>query len=335
MICGVGSVGQRHLKNLVALGIEDLVLYRTGKGTLSDDEFKHLPTESHLETAIDRWQPQAVVISNPTSLHVEVALAVVNAGSSVLLEKPISHSMENVDDLQKVVADGSVRILVGYQYRFHKGFQKVKSLLNEGAIGDLLNARVVWGEYLPGWHPWEDYRRSYSAQKQFGGGVVLTLSHPFDYLRWMLGEVVSVTAETTQTGQLELDVEDSADIILRFSSRATAQIHLDYLQKPGIHRFELVGTGGKIRWDNTDGRVQLLNTEGDQLFPSLKSEVDDRNQMFLDEMAHFIEVVRGTAAPECTLEDGIRALEIALAVKQSSMQGERITLAAGMGESYL
>ncbi len=183
IICGLGSVGRRHLYNLQALGRNDIVLLRTGKSTLPDDELGILPVEYDLNHALLHWQPEGVVISNPTALHLEVAIPAAEAGCHLLIEKPMSHSTDGLDTLTKALRKGGGQVLVGYQFRFHPGLLAVKQLLEKEAIGCLISARVHWGEYLPDWHPWEDYRHSYSARSDLGGGVVLTLSHPFDYLR--------------------------------------------------------------------------------------------------------------------------------------------------------
>jgi predicted dehydrogenase len=96
------------------------------------------------------------------------------------------------------------------------------------AIGRPISARSHWGEYLPAWHPWEDYRDSYSARADLGGGVVLTLCHPFDYLRWFFSEIESLSAETARSDALGLNVEDFAEAILAFKDGPYASVHLDY-----------------------------------------------------------------------------------------------------------
>jgi predicted dehydrogenase len=256
----------------------------------------------------------------------DIAIAAGEAGSHLFIEKPISDTLDGVHELRKLIEKNELKALVGFQFRFHPGLQHVKNLLDDKALGEVLSANVEWGEYLPNWHPWEDYRNSYSARRDLGGGVVLTLSHPFDYLRWLLGEVNQVTAETGNTGQLDLDVEDTADIILRFEAEYFASVHLDYLQRPDIHRLKIIGSEGTLLWDNADGSVRWWSSDSNE-WPTLTVPKGfERNQLFLDEMEHFIQILSGEAAPQCSLEDGIQALEIALAVHKSSMLGERVEL---------
>jgi predicted dehydrogenase len=326
LICGLGSAGRRHLRNLLALGIDDLILLRSGKSTLPDDELSGFPRESRIEEALERWEPDAVVISNPTSLHMEIALPAAMAGCHVFLEKPISHSLDGVEAFEQAMLKSGKQVLVGFQFRFHPGLMQTRKLIQEGAIGKVVGARVNWGEYLPDWHPWEDYRQSYSARSDLGGGVVRTLCHPFDYLRWILGEIVEVTADLNISGMLELDVEDSAEIILRFESGAVGNVHLDYLTRPPNHSFELIGTEGKLQWDNHDGVVQWWSTSTD-VWTTIAASIDfERNHLFLDEMRHFLRVTNGEENPRCTLQDGIRSLEAVLAAYQSSSEGRRVRL---------
>lgn len=330
LIAGYGSIGRRHMRNLIELGQTDLLLYRSHKSTLTEDEIGAIPVETNLEAALGR-RPDAVIVSNPTSLHLDVAIPAANSGCHLLMEKPVSHSMERIDSLREAVVLGGGNVLTGFQYRFHPGLQRVKELLVEGAIGRPLSYRAEWGEYLPGWHPWEDYRKAYSARADLGGGVVLTLCHPLDYLRWLAGEVEELYASTGHISDLEIDVEDSSDIVLKFDNGASGSVHLDYYRRPGVHRLEISGSKGLLSWNNADGGVHLYRADSPdgEVFPAPQGF--ERNRLFLDEMKHFIEIIQGKAVPICTLEDGIRALQLVLAVYRSS--NEKRALSAG--EIYL
>ena len=307
----------------MALGQHDVVLYRTGKSTLPDDELSGLQVEYDLATALDRWRPDAVVVANPTSMHLEVAIPAAEAGCHLLIEKPVSHSLEGIDNLLTGLKTGGGRALVGFQFRFHPGLIAVKRLLEDEVVGRPISVRAHWGEYLPDWHPWEDYRLGYSARADLGGGVVLTLCHPFDYLRWFFGEVVDVVAVMGSMGDLGLEVEDTAEISLMFEKGPLASIHLDYNQRPASHWLEIIGVQGTIRWDNSDGEVHWWSTQknGWQTIPAPPGF--ERNSMFINEMRHFLNVVAGKEEPVCTLKDGIRALEIALAVKRTALENSR------------
>ena len=307
----------------MTLGEQDILFYRTGRATLPDDELSVFPVEVDLQAALAH-RPQAVIVANPTSLHLDIAIPAAQAGCHLLIEKPISNSLQRVDELAQAVRQGGGQILVGFQFRFHPGLQHVAELLKDEAIGKPLSARASWGEYLPDWHPWEDYRQSYSARPDLGGGVILTLCHPLDYLLWLLGKVDSLSAMAGKIGELDLAVEDTAEIALQYHSGALGSVHLDYNRRPASHHLEIVGTHGVIQWDNADGAVRVYRVS-DQLWEVFPPPAGfERNDMFLDQMSHFLAVARAESQPVCSLQDGVRALELALLALESAQQGRTL-----------
>ncbi len=324
LIAGFGSIGRRHFRNLLALGERDIVFLRSKRSTLPDAEIANFPIETDIRAALAH-KPDAVIVSNPTSLHLDVAIPAAEQGCHLFIEKPISHSLARIDELRAALARGDGRTFVAFQFRFHPGLRKIKDLLINEALGRPLSARVHWGEHLPSWHPWEDYRKGYSARADLGGGVVLTLCHPLDYLRWFFGEVDSLWAFTSSNSDLNLDVEDAAEIGLRFECGVIGSVHLDYVQRPPSHQIEIICTGGTIRWDNADGAVNLFNAQSGnwQHYPLLDDF--ERNDLFLAEMSHFLDVIRGNVEPICTLDDGIWSLELALGVHTSAREGQLIS----------
>ena len=336
LIAGLGSIGRRHFRNLVALGETNLVLLRTRKSTLPDDELAGYPVETDLVEALKRHQPEAVVVANPTSMHLEVAIPAAEAGCHILLEKPVSHSLEGLDLLQQAAAKSGSRILVGFQFRYHPTLNKARELIQAGTIGRVLTVHAHWGEYLPNWHPWEDYRQSYAARAELGGGVIVTLTHPLDYLRYLLGDVASLWSFNGHISPLEVNVEDAAEIGLRFANGAVGGVHVNYFQRPPIHKLEIVGTQGTLRWDNADGVLHLLRMpaefgtyEANPPAPVVEQfplpEGFDRNHLFVAQTKHFLGVVRG-AQPICDLNDGVQALKLALGAKESQSTGRNVML---------
>ncbi len=309
LIAGFGSIGRRHFRNLLALGQEDIVFLRSGRSTLPDAELDGYPVETQLDAALAH-RPDAVIVATPTARHLDVAIPAARQGCSLFLEKPISHSLVGVSELQAAAAQGGGPVFVGYQFRFHPGLQQAAALLQAGALGRVISARAHWGEYLPGWHPWEDYRQGYSARRDLGGGVVRTLCHPLDYLRWLLGEVAEVRAFTARLSDLEIDVEDSAEILLRFAGGALGNLHLNYIQRPPAHTLEIVGAQGTLLWDNHDGAVRLWTAHEARWQAYLPPAGFERNTMFLEMMRHFVAVAAGGEAPRCTLGDGVMAMQL-------------------------
>jgi predicted dehydrogenase len=333
LIAGLGSVGRRHFRNLITLGEKDIILLRTHKATLPDDELAGYPVEIDIREALKKHKPDAVIVANPTALHLDIAIPAAQAGCAILLEKPVSDSLDRLDILQQAEQKSGSTILVGFQYRYHPTLNKVRELIQANAIGKILTVNAHWGEYLPLWHPWEDYRRNYAARADLGGGVIRTLTHPFDYLRYLIGEVDSLWSFNGHISPLELDVEDVAEIGLKFKDGAIGGLHLNYIQRPPRQTLEIVGTDGTLRWDNTDGILHLYK------FPASFGSYSDsapapvieafsppggfeRNQLFVAQTRHFVETVRGESVPVCRLEDGIMALRLALGARESQESGK-------------
>ena len=323
LVAGSGSIGRRHLENLRRLGVTEATLYRTGRRDPAAPTVE-APAEFDLGRAL-AFRPRAVLVCNPSALHMETALAAARAGAHVLVEKPLSHSLEGVEELATEVRRRGLVALVGFQYRFHPGLRRVKEWLEDGAVGAVVSARVHWGEDLASWHPGEDWRASYAARADLGGGVMRTLCHPFDYLRWLLGETESVCAEVSRRA-LGLDVEDAAHVSVRLASGALATFALDYVQRPRAHGLEIVGTRGRIRWADDDGSAYLHDARRDRVTPFFPAPGFSRNSMFLDEMRHFLDCLEGRDDPACTLEDGRKALEIAVAALRSAEEGRRVSI---------
>lgn len=340
LIAGLGSIGRRHFRNLIALGETDIVLLRSHRATLPDDELAGYPVETDLREALKKYKPEAVIVANPTSLHLDTAIPAAEAGCHILLEKPISHSTERLDQLEAAVMKSGSKVLVAFQFRFHPGLMRAKQLISNGEIGRVISAHVHFGEYLPAWHPWEDYRKGYAARADLGGGVALTQCHSLDYLPWLVGKVKSAWGLTAKLSDLEVDVEDTAKIGLRFEGGALGSLHLDFNQQPPSHHFEVIGTKGTIKWDLSDGATRIYRASPESLAISTGLGIKaggqweayplengwERNLMFLEQMKHFVAVVRGDAEPICTLEDGIRVQKLVEAIYTSNNTGRIVEL---------
>jgi predicted dehydrogenase len=328
LIAGLGSIGRRHLRNSIALGETDIVLLRSHRGTLPESELDGFPTETDISSALQRHRPAAVIVSNPTALHLDVAIPSARAGCAILLEKPVSHSSQGLDALQEAVAGAKAPVLMGFQLRYHPCLRRARELIEAGRLGRLVSARVHFGEYLPGWHPWEDYRRGYAARADLGGGVLLTQCHSLDYLPWLVGGVDAVWGNLAKLSDLDIDVEDTAEICLRFQGGALGSLHMNYAQQPPSHSLEVYGTAGSLTCDLLTGTLRHYDAAAQSSEESGVPPAWERNSMFLEEMGHFLKVARGETTPACSLEDGLRVMRIIEAARESDKSNRMITLRA-------
>ncbi|MDO9546555.1 MAG: Gfo/Idh/MocA family oxidoreductase [Pelolinea sp.] len=322
LIAGLGSIGRRHLRNLVSLGEKDIILYRTHTSTQPDNEMHDFPVELDLKKAFIE-KPDAVIISNPTALHMAVAEQAAKANSHIFLEKPISHSLESLMPFETALKSSSSVVFTGYQFRFNPGLEAIKKIISNEEIGRPISFQCHWGEYLPGWHPWEDYRTSYAANQDLGGGVVLTLSHPLDYLRWIFGEIRELYAVTGKFSDLEVNCEDTADVLMTYANGVSGGLHLNYYQQPKKHELSIICTHGTIFWEYENSGIRIQKASGEIIETGAK-HIYERNQMYLDEMSHFLDVCKNGIKPICGYKDGRKALQIAWGILQSGRYHERV-----------
>jgi predicted dehydrogenase len=333
LFAGLGSIGQRHLRNLLALSPVPprLLAYRTRHDDriFTDDlrveaatglvQKYGIETFSELTAAL-ALRPDVVFVTNPTSRHLEVALAAVRAGCHLFAEKPISHDWNNVDNLLAELQRTGRVGYVGFQFRFHPAFEKIAQWVKEGRLGRVAAVRAEVGEYMPDFHRYEDYRGTYPARADLGGGVVLCQIHEYDLLYALFGLPDEVYAVGGRASRLEIDVEDTAQALFRYR-RATgadlaAQIHQDFLQRPPRRNFQIVGDEGTIWWDYLGKSLQITGADGARVLEESYSDLP-RNHMFMAEMRHFLACMEGRETARVSMRDGAQSLRMALAVKQS------------------
>ena len=327
VILGAGSVGQRHLHNILSLGHEVVAVCDPDPTKLKD--VKAISPGALLtqdETEALGQQADAALICSPTASHIRQARDAIKHGLHVFVEKPLSHTLEATEALVTEAAAAKKVVLVGCNLRFFPSLQLVKRLLVEGRIGRPLAVRAQWGYYLPFWHPDSDYRKGYSANRGSGGGVILDSIHEFDYLRWLLGEVTKVFCYAGKVSTLEIDTEDNADVLLSFSSGVVGNLHLDYLQRTYRRSCELIGEEGVIVWDYITQTVSLYGKEDRSVEVYLENINVERDHMFLEEMKHFVACIQGREKPSLDAEGGRAVLQIALAAKTSALERKIVNL---------
>lgn len=332
LICGLGSIGQRHIRILKALLGTDIEIaaFRTRNlDILISDRLKAetgVCLQAHYDLLVFddisdalAWGPEAVFVTNPIFLHVDTALQAVAHGMHVFIEKPLGNSLLKVDKLISKAQEQRVSGMVGYQLRFHPGYQKIKAILDQGILGGLTSADLHFGEWLPGMHPYEDYRTSHAARSDQGGGVILCLSHEIDMAYWLFGRPSEVFARGGHLSSLEIDVEDCVNISMSCGSEGSefpVNIHLDFLQKPMRKFIHVIGENGSLFFDYTKNQleVNMLTNDDPQIISFAGFE---RNDMFMAELEEFINSCKESRPSTIPLKDGAVVLAICLAAKRS------------------
>jgi predicted dehydrogenase len=344
LFVGLGGIGQRHLRNLRALRGESVAVdaFRVRReSTVVDDTLQVVPGEDvegkygvtvydDLDAAL-ALRPDVVLVTNPSSLHVDVARRALEAGAHVFVEKPLSHSLEGVASL---VRESSRRGLVGYvayQLRFHPGFRRTQEVLREGLLGRVLFAEAVVGEYLPGFHPYEDYRRMYASRRQLGGGVTLSQIHEIDFLLALFGRPERAFSLGGKLSSLEIDVDDVSSSLLEFRGTEgrvlPVRLHQDFVQRPGERRLTIVGDQGKLTWSLSERSLLRFSAAG-QLDEQHSFADFPRNRLFEEELSHFLSCVEEGSTPSVDLASGADSLAVALAILESQQSGMPVSIAA-------
>lgn len=243
LIVGQGSIGQRHLRNIEKFfpNFEIILLrkkYYTPKlnknnkvigNKKKDNKYS---TFSNYKKALDQ-NPNAVFICNPTSLHIDYAIEAAKRSINIFVEKPLSHNKNKIKILKNLISKNKIIFMIGFQFRFHPLIKYIKKLLLNNKLGKLIGANIYSGEYLPNFHKYEDYRKSYAANKRLGGGVVLSVIHEIDLCVYFFGKPTSVFSVGGKSSNLDIDVEDYSNSIVCFNNkennRLPISITLDYL----------------------------------------------------------------------------------------------------------
>lgn len=250
LVVGCGSIGRRHAGHAARLA-EVAVFDRDA--SLAESVARECGARAfpRLEDALD-WGPQGAVIAVPHRAHLPTAHSALRAGAHVLVEKPLSHSMDGVEAFLSTVRASGRRAYGVCNMRFHPGPDALQRALP--SLGRPLFARAHVGNYLPAMRPGRDYRQLYAAQRIEGGGAVLDTVHEIDYLSWMLGPVSAVSCRAERLGDLDIDVEDHALLSLTLGPGVRASAEVDYLRARKSRGCEIVGTGGVLSW-HSDGKA--------------------------------------------------------------------------------
>lgn len=320
LVVGGGSIGARHLGNLSRLGIDSLALVEPDPRRREEVCDGAILGFDELKPAF-LWGPDIIIIATPSHLHVEQALKAAQRGIHLFIEKPLSHIEDGLVELSREIESQKLVSLVGCNMRFHPGPAMVKKLLDQGAVGRVLFARIHTGSYLPDWRPSQDYRKSYSANSSMGGGCILDCIHEIDLAQWYLGDVESVFCTAGHMSSLDINVEDVASLICKHSSGPTSEIHLDYVQRTYERGCQIVGEQGTIFWDYNQGEVRWFDALEDSWTRFTGPKRWDPNQMYLDELEHFLECVSHGRQTVLPVSDAIKVMNIVFAAKASAGSG--------------
>lgn len=313
-IIGLGSIGQRHALCLKKLGVNDIVALRSNRGAkrISDefDFIKFLYDEKEFYSE----KVDGVIISNPTAFHVQSMVNPLELNLPIFVEKPLSN---HLDELKKIEKYDKSKIQVGYCFRYNPLINKIKDILMLNKIGEIIKANLYCGQYLPIWHTYTDYTQEYFARKDLGGGALRTLSHEIDISNFLFGPSVEVLANISKISDLEIDVDDNAQLFLKHDEELISCIELDFLNPLSERYGSIFGTKGYLKYSLSDSKITLANIQGD--VETVYNESNPKfDEMYLNQMKSFVDMIKGERKSKCGFKDGLSVMKIIDASEKSS-----------------
>ena len=324
-VVGCGSIARRHIANLKRLGVRRVAAYDPDAAHLEQvrkelgcEPARSLPAGLALS-------PDAVLVCTPPSAHAEAALAAIERGIPCFVEKPLADTVKAAEDIRRAANHRGVLVAVGYQLRRHPAIAWIRKGLDERRWGPVQYIRASVGQYLPDWRPWQDYRKSYTARKALGGGILLDASHEIDLALHLAGPAKSVFCVADRLSALKIDVEDTAEITIRFTSGAMGSVHLDMIRRAYDRSCQILCRDGVVEWSYQDGTVREYDARASKWKTLAISK--DGNVQYLDEMRLFLSSLRRRRAPGLAgLDESIAALKVVEAAKRSSRAGRTVSL---------
>ncbi|MBT6938502.1 MAG: Gfo/Idh/MocA family oxidoreductase [Candidatus Marinimicrobia bacterium] len=324
-IVGLGSIGRRHLQLVKELRPElNIIAVRSGMGKRVEEEKLISAVVHSLDEAME-YGIEAAIIATPAVYHIQQAIEFMKRGIHLLIEKPLSHSLDDVNELFKMQKKSKSVCLVGYCLHYSLGALKFNDMLkNKNKIGQILHVQVDCGSYLPDWRQGQDYRKSVSAKAELGGGVLLELSHELHYIRWFFGNMKSVSAKIQNSGALDIDVEDSADIIFEAEQGYSVSAHLDFNSRNTRRKCIARCSNGDLIWDAINNEVIWRPADGPE---DVKKFQNDRDYIYKEQLKHFFNCIEKEKQPSVSIHDGVAVLRMIESAKQSHKIGKKVAVA--------
>ena len=305
LILGLGSIGQRHLRNLSTIKkIKNIYLFRkkfitptlTKELRIINQNLHDLYKVKYLKNLnnLSKYKIDVAFICSPTSMHVSQAITLAKNNVNIFIEKPINHNLKNIKKLTNLISKNqNIKHMVGYQLKFNPLINKLKFFIQNNEIGKIFTVQVHHGEHIADFHPYENYKSSYAAIKKLGGGVVLTQSHEIDYLMYLFEsyKFEKKYSINRKLSNLNINVEDNSFSIVELKYKnqiIDCFISLNYFERPKARKIELIGSKGKIKANLMDNTIEINKGKKNK---KIKFKID-KNLIFKKEIEYFINVIK-------------------------------------------
>lgn len=308
LILGLGSIGMRHARCFQSLGVSALAGFDPTESRRQT--FAHTIGGPTFETESDAlaWKPELVVVASPNIFHLPQAMIFAGAGIPLFIEKPLGTDLEAARQLEALVQEKGLYTHVGSNWKFHPAFQTMKRWVDDGKLGRITGIQVLAGQWLPDWHPWEDYRHMYAARKSLGGGAIFD-THELDYMTWLLGPVTAFHGFKAHSQTLDIETEDVASCTMMFERGALGTLLTDYIQRTPRRSYHISGSEGTLEWSHSSGIVAFYAPQSDQA-EQQDCRLDDINDMYVAQARHVLEDIATGRSAVTPVSKMLRVLEL-------------------------
>jgi predicted dehydrogenase len=331
LIIGLGSVGQRHLRNIKKIIPNSRIFAfrrKFSSPTLSNNNnvqkislqkkfnINYLKSLKNLK----KYKIDSAIICSPSSFHIKEAIILLKQKISVFIEKPLGTNLKNINVLKKIADNTNQTSMVGFQLKFCPIINYLKKIISQEKFGKINFVSIHHGEHIKNFHKYENYKNLYASKKKLGGGVVLTQIHEIDYMLFILEgfEIKRIVSDTQKVSNLDIDVEDISSSVLRFENKKKEKIicnlHINYLEIPRKRKIEILFEKAKVVADLVKQEIIIFKGEKSQISKKFKYA---RNELFIKEIQYFLKSVRNKKKVNKIygIDDAIKSLKLAIKIK--------------------
>lgn len=330
LIIGLGSMGKRRIRNLQYLKAGAIVGFDPRDDRRKEVKKKYgVKTFENFDAAMAE-NPDALIISTPPDLHMKYAMIAAQNDKHFFTEASVVS--EGIDELINLCKDKKIVAAPSCTMRFHPSIKKIKELVDGGAIGKPLAFTYHSGQYLPDWHPWENYRKFYAAKKSTGAAREI-VSFELVWLTWVLGEIDTISCLKGKLTKLETEIDDAYQILVKFKSGALGHMLVDVISRVPDRSCKLISEEGvmEMRWGKGVKVYRASNRKWEEYPEEAGTTVEGysekiKEEPYIEETQRFVQAVRGEVTYPYTFEEDKRILELLYAAEKSSELGRHMSI---------
>jgi len=326
LIIGLGSIGQRHFRNLKKINknLKFFAIRRKKKSPHLNNnnkvvKRKFLSQKNQIKeinfNQIANFKFDLALITNPTSMHLQTAIKIAKKKINLFIEKPISNNTKMIYNLQKLINKNKLICAVGFQTRYDDLLDKLKSIIDSKELGEVQKCYIEHKHYLPYHHVYENYKMSYASRKDLGGGVLLCFSHEFDYANFLFGKPKYSYCSIQYSNKLKINVESSSLVVAKYNKNINVIFDLDFWKKKPTRNCRIQFDDGFADWNLLKNQLKIIKNGK---IKTIKSKFKKRNDLFIEQLKQVLKCIKLKKKPKSNIFNGISNVENIEKIKQLS-----------------